>query len=271
MPKSVIDYSNTIIYKIVCKDPNVTDLYVGHTTSFNTRKYQHKISCSSPVTSHTKIYKVINENGGWDNWEMLEIATYNCKDATEARIKENQHYEELKATLNTVSPYMDKSKYYCEKCNLQLKNSKQYENHLLSKKHLNDVNLNEEVINNKKYLCELCNFICYKNSNYQMHLQTQKHIDNTNEDKIKIETYNCICGKIYTDRSGLWRHKKICNYQEEDITSEEEKNEDLHMIKIIKQNNEFKEVIINLVNQNNELIKQNNEFKELLVNLINKK
>ena len=30
MPKNEIDYSNTIIYKIICKDENIKDLYVAH-------------------------------------------------------------------------------------------------------------------------------------------------------------------------------------------------------------------------------------------------
>ena len=39
MPKDVVDYSNTIIYKIYCKNEMVTDIYVGHTTNFTKRKY----------------------------------------------------------------------------------------------------------------------------------------------------------------------------------------------------------------------------------------
>ena len=42
MPKENIDYSNTIIYKIRCKDINVSDIYIGHTTNFVKRKNQHK-------------------------------------------------------------------------------------------------------------------------------------------------------------------------------------------------------------------------------------
>ena len=32
MPKTIINYKNTILYKIVCKDLSIHDLYVGHTT-----------------------------------------------------------------------------------------------------------------------------------------------------------------------------------------------------------------------------------------------
>ena len=42
MPKTAIDYSKTIIYKIVCNDLDITDLYVGHTTDFIRRRHHHK-------------------------------------------------------------------------------------------------------------------------------------------------------------------------------------------------------------------------------------
>ena len=48
MPKNEIDYYNYIIYKIVCKDSNIKDIYVGHTTNFVQRKYAHKQGCINP-------------------------------------------------------------------------------------------------------------------------------------------------------------------------------------------------------------------------------
>ena len=102
MPKDNIDYTNTIIYKIICNDSSVTDIYVGHTTNFIKRKYQHKILCNN--SSKLKIYDVIRKNGGWDNWSMVEIGKYCCQDATEARIREQEHYELLKPSLNIVKP-----------------------------------------------------------------------------------------------------------------------------------------------------------------------
>lgn len=101
MPKNAIDYSKTIIYKICCKDESVKDVYVGHTTNFQKRKYNHKM-CSHKKCDKVKLYKTINDNGGWDNWDMVEVAVYNCNDATEARIKEQYHKKELNATLNTI-------------------------------------------------------------------------------------------------------------------------------------------------------------------------
>ena len=45
MPRLAIKHENTIMYKIVCNDLSITDLYVGSTTNFTKRKYSHKCSC----------------------------------------------------------------------------------------------------------------------------------------------------------------------------------------------------------------------------------
>ena len=60
MPKKDIDYSNTIIYKIVCKDINNKDC-------FTKRKYRHKYCCNNPSDKgyNLYVYKFIRENGGW--------------------------------------------------------------------------------------------------------------------------------------------------------------------------------------------------------------
>ena len=88
MPKEIVDYSNTIIYKIYCKDSSITDVYVGHTTNFNSRKNMHKNLCKN-FKNKQKIYNVIRCNGGWDNWVMVEIAKYCCNDYTEDKIIHN--------------------------------------------------------------------------------------------------------------------------------------------------------------------------------------
>ena len=47
MPKQDINYDNTSFYKIVCKDLNIKNLYVGHTTGFRRRKGSHKTNCNN--------------------------------------------------------------------------------------------------------------------------------------------------------------------------------------------------------------------------------
>ena len=64
MPKVDIDYSNTIFYKIYCKDSAIDDLYIGHTTNFVQRKHAHKQGCKNNKSSNynCKLYKVIRDN-----------------------------------------------------------------------------------------------------------------------------------------------------------------------------------------------------------------
>ena len=104
MPKVCIDYSNTIFYKIYCKDTNVKELYVGHTTNFVQRKHCHKQTCNNEKNDNhnLKVYKCIRANGGWNNWKMEIIGFRECYDQHEARKIEQDFFESLNATLNSV-------------------------------------------------------------------------------------------------------------------------------------------------------------------------
>lgn len=264
MPKDNIDYSNTIIYKIYCKDDAITDIYVGHTTNFNVRKYQHKNACNN-CKINTKIYNSIRANGGWDNWDMVEIAKYNCKDSTEARIKEQYHYEELKASLNSCPPYVDSNKFYCETCDIQSTNLTQYNNHIKSNLHLKKIEETEsnddEMVNtqiiSKKYSCVLCEYTTCKKSNYDAHLTTSKHLNRTimNDSEHKTNQnkpthmYVCEkCNKEYKARNSLWYHEKNCCKKDDKINETSDK-----------------ELIIMLIKQNAELIKENSEIKNMML------
>ena len=114
MPKQFIDFSKTIIYKIVCNDLNITDVYVGHTTNFIKRKAQHKSICNNPNSKsyNLKIYNTIRDNGGFDNWSMIEIEKFqDCNDINEACARERYWYELLNAKLNTYCPGRNVKEY----------------------------------------------------------------------------------------------------------------------------------------------------------------
>jgi hypothetical protein len=102
MPRKSSDYSRTVIYKLVCNDIAVKDFYVGHTTGFSNRKWVHKNDCNNPNKNKNKIYTIINENGGWDNWKMVEIEKFSCKDGNEARAREKHFADLLQPTMNTI-------------------------------------------------------------------------------------------------------------------------------------------------------------------------
>jgi hypothetical protein len=101
MPKVPMDYSNTIIYKIVCRDLEIKNCYVGHTTNFTKRKGRHKSSCK---TEKQYLHQFINEYGGWDNWDMIMVEQYPCNNLYEASARERYWIETLDADLNKNQP-----------------------------------------------------------------------------------------------------------------------------------------------------------------------
>ena len=248
MPKKDVDYSNTIIYKICCKDESITDVYVGHTTNFIQRKYAHKIA-SNNLNNALKIYNVIRLNGGWENWDMVEIAKYSCKDSIEARIKEQEHYNNMKACLNSCPPYVDIKKYSCNICNLQCKGPKQYNDHMNCIKHINNFT-NKEIdlstIIPKNYCCELCNYNTSYSKDYKKHLQTKKHIEhNGTIEEITKVLFCKNCEKEFKTNAGLWKHKQKCNVKEYAI-KDEPTDKDLIML-LIKENSELKNLVIKVL------------------------
>ena len=128
MTKSKINYDNTIFYKIVCKDLNVKDLYVGHTTNFVKRKNSHKTRCTNPNDkSHNfQVYEFIRNNGGWNNWDMVEIEKKQLNDANEARKHERFWYETLHATLNEQIPSQTRKEYSDKYYDLHKEKHKDY-------------------------------------------------------------------------------------------------------------------------------------------------
>jgi hypothetical protein len=113
MPRLPIDYSNTIIYKLVCNDVEIKELYVGHTTDFKARKNKHKHSCNTETNKSYNIYvyQFIRENGGWTNWTMVLIEEIKCNNKLEACKVERKYIEELQASLNKIIPTRTKEEY----------------------------------------------------------------------------------------------------------------------------------------------------------------
>jgi len=121
-----------------------------------------------------------------------------------------------------------------------------------------------------KYICDNCRFYSSKKSNYDEHLMTRKHILATNckleinqFQQNKASTFVCpSCSKTYKDKSGLWRHKKKCiatddndfkpNNYDNDKTLKESIISDKELIMmLVKQNSELMQVIKNGTNHTN--------------------
>jgi len=106
-----------------------------------------------------------------------------------------------------------------------------------------------------KFNCTICDFKSSKKTDYDRHLSTQKHKNNvlTTDDNQKNEKkYICdLCEKEYNDRAGLWRHKKKC--VEQPVTNSENMTADKDLIMmLVKQNTELMEILKNGTNNNNQ-------------------
>lgn len=101
------------IYMISCKDKNLTsEIYVGQTKDFKDRRWHH-VGCSKNPKSkkyNFKLYQFIRHYGGFENWEMRPLETFECSNEDDAREKELYYYQKLNATLNSIPP--KKIKYW---------------------------------------------------------------------------------------------------------------------------------------------------------------
>ena len=169
MPKLIIDYSKTIMYKFVCNDLTVDQCYVGHTTNWRSRKNIHKSSCTNikNPTHNRKIYKIMRECGGWDNWQMIEIEKYPCNDSNKATARERYWYDQLNSTMNFYKPCLtdEERNNYDVLC----RSSQKKEYYIANKAH---------TVQRKKlnvFTCT-CGSVVRVNDRKQ-HSNTKKHID----------------------------------------------------------------------------------------------
>ena len=100
-------------------------------------------------------------------------------------------------------------------------------------------------INAKIFTCEKCNFSCSKHSNWDKHMMTAKHINRTNRTPKNAEKYRCDCGKEYKARNSLWYHKQNCKgIAPEPVAIISNPVDSSLVIELLKQNQEFKEMMI---------------------------
>lgn len=168
MPRLPIDYSKTIIYKICCKDINISEIYVGHTTDLTRRRQSHKNTCNNENNKdyNLKVYQFIRENGGWDNWSVIPIEEFPCENINQALIRERYYFEELKSSLNSDVPSRTKKEYY----QINKEHIKEY--------HKEYYECNKEIINEKlknRTICECGGKYTYNHKNH--HFKTKKHQD----------------------------------------------------------------------------------------------
>ena len=109
----MVNYNEAVVYKLCCKDVTIKEEYVGSTCCFKKRKSQHKTSCNNENMKEYKIYvyQFIRENGGFENWDMIQIEKCSVKTKRELEMRERFYIESLGASLNKKTPTRTRKEY----------------------------------------------------------------------------------------------------------------------------------------------------------------
>jgi hypothetical protein len=212
MPKTPIDYSKSVIYKIEHIDkPEL--IYVGSTTDFIKRKSDHKSRCNNEKDKkyNCKIYQLIRAHGNWESFKIMVICEYPCNSKTELIIEEEKHRKELQASLNTNKSYcsveeniIHKKEYYKEYNN----NNKEI-NKIKNKiyRDNNKEKITEYRDNSKEKIKE------YRDNNKEKIKIRNKNYRDNNKEKMK-EKITCECGSIIkkVDKSTHEKSIKHCQF-----------------------------------------------------------
>jgi len=216
---------------------------------------------------------------------MEIINFFNCKDHYEARKKEQEYFILLNATLNSIEPLpkpkniipnittKEKNSFFCQTCNIHCTSSKKLEDHMLT--HTNLIGcLHPETLpvlkSSGKFSCKICDYNTSRRSQYDRHNSTAKHLLETKKHSAAVlvpPQLRCNnCDKIYKNRSGLWKHNKVCMQQEDnkiqktsvkdfdEVSSQH--NKDLIINLLLKETMDFKNIILDVVKSNSDIQKQ---------------
>ena len=209
MPKSPIDYSKILIYKIEHIN-NEELVYVGHTTNWNKRKCMHKNACKNEKYKiyNLKVYQMIRANGGWEMFQMIEVEKYPCADRREAERRENEAMKELKACMNMRNSFLTQDEkqeqakeYNTNYYELHKEQVKEYQK---NNKHKIQERMKDYRDNNKLKIQEYKKD--YREANKPKIQEREKDYYEANKLKIN-EKVKCECG-CEINKHNLKRHQK---------------------------------------------------------------
>lgn len=191
-----MNYENGTIYKIACKNLNIKDVYVGSTIHYEQRINHHRSVCNNPHSRayNFHVYDFIRQNGGFENWQILLIEYYPCKDRHELQQRERVIMEELNAGLNVNKAYMTPE---------ELKISKS----VTTKKYYKD-NIELCCAYGKKY------YLDHKELYHNKYYDKEKAKERYKKEKVDKPKTICQCGSVYinTCKTAHNRTKKHINF-----------------------------------------------------------
>ena len=123
----------------------------------------------------------------------------------------------------------------------------------------------------KKYECIKCDYNTDNKTNYKKHIDTIKHYKLTNTyeilQKVAIK-YKCAkCCKEYSHKQSLFTHKKTCKLEEIQIINN---TETLVKLEIEEEKIDYKQMFLEMFNQNKDLQNTNKELQNTIKEIIPK-
>ena len=113
--------------------------------------------------------------------------------------------------------------------------------------------------NYARFWCKICDYTTPKKSSFDNHCKSIRHNISTNTTTIAANSqelcskkFQCdTCIKTFSDRSGLWRHKKKCVEQKQEninnfISDSKIIDKDALVIYLLKQNSELQKSLIEM-------------------------
>ena len=175
-----------IIYSIVCKT-NPELIYVGSTTLYKQRKWQHT---TNSKTSTKPLYELIRSNGGWDNFVMSEIKHFECDTRKQGYEEEDKYMVEMKATMNSNKSSFDAKRPHEPKLKKEKKDIKEQRRQNTDKINEAQRKYYQEHKEERKAYRES---IAEEQKEYK-----KKWYEDHKEERIKKnqEEYTCACGKV---------------------------------------------------------------------------
>ena len=87
------------LYTITCKDPRVTERYLGYTTNLPNMKRYKSDAYDIGSNARSKLYTFVREHGGWSNWVLTVLEGYDSRE--EALMAKLSLFEKYRFDLNT--------------------------------------------------------------------------------------------------------------------------------------------------------------------------
>ena len=152
----------SLIYKIQCNNPNITEIYIGSTKNLNQRKKDHKKACNNEKNKNHNIYvyQFIRNNYNYENWSfiILEYINQNELNSDHTNLHKRERYwiELLLPKLNLRIPtrsqqeWRDANKSYINEC-IQSWKILNREKVLLQKRRYREKNKEKIKLKNKEY------------------------------------------------------------------------------------------------------------------------